>query len=191
RGIARKWVKGHRDVTPGDLIDLLDSLYEGRSHDERSFGGKLLEYLPRLRRLVRPDRLDRWLTGAEGWLEVDSLCQGAFTAADMLSDWPRWETLLRTLATDEDVHKRRASLVLLTKVVKESDDSRLADLAFENIDRLKGEKDPLITKAVSWLLRDLIEKARTQVEDYLAQNGSTIPRIAEREVTNKLRTGRK
>ncbi|MDO8690998.1 MAG: DNA alkylation repair protein [Dehalococcoidia bacterium] len=135
--------------------------------------------------------MDRWLTGAEGWLEVDSLCYGAFTADDMLSDWASWETLLRALASDEDVHKRRASLVLLTKAVRESDDPRLADLAFENIDRLRGEKDPLITKAISWLLRDLIRNARTRVEDYLAQNSSTIPKIAVREVTNKLRTGKK
>ena len=191
RGIARRWVGAHKDVSPDELIDMLDSLFQGRSHDERSFGGKLLECLPGLRRLVKPERLDRWLTGAEGWLEVDSLCQGAFTAGDMLSDWPSWEALLRALASDQDVHKRRASLVLLTKVVGQSDDPRLIDLAFENIDKLRGEKDVLITKAVSWLLRDLIKNARRRVEDYLVENSGSIPRIAMREVSNKLRTGKK
>ncbi|MBI2314815.1 DNA alkylation repair protein [Candidatus Daviesbacteria bacterium] len=33
----------------------------------------------------------------------------------------------------------------------------MADLAFENIDKLKAEKDVLITKAISWVLRSLIK----------------------------------
>ncbi|KKS65087.1 MAG: hypothetical protein UV33_C0013G0017, partial [Candidatus Daviesbacteria bacterium GW2011_GWA1_42_6] len=99
--------------------------------------------------------------------------------------------LLNKFVKDPDIHKRRASLVLLTKPVSHSDDPRFSDLAFENLDKLKKEKDILITKAVSWLLRDLIKYHRDRVEDYLKANKAILPKIAVREVTNKLQTGKK
>jgi 3-methyladenine DNA glycosylase AlkD len=87
--------------------------------------------------------------------------------------------------------KRRASLVLLTRPLRESDDPRLARLAFAIIGRLKHEKDILVTKAVSWLLRALIKYHRREVEAYLEDNMDTLPKIAVRETRNKLQSGRK
>lgn len=191
REILRKWVKEHKDISLADLLALLDSTFTGHSHTEKSLGGKLLEYVPKLRSQIKPECLDRWLTGAAGWGEVDSLCQSSFTAKEMLVNWEEWERLLKRFVADKDVHKRRASLVLLTGSVRQSEDQRLADLAFENVDKLKAEKDILITKAVSWLLRDLIKYHKSRVEDYLKENESTLPKIAVREVTNKLQTGKK
>jgi 3-methyladenine DNA glycosylase AlkD len=80
---------------------------------------------------------------------------------------------------------------LLTKPVRDSDDTRLADLAFANIDKLKQDREILVTKAISWLLRDLIKNHRQKVEKYLQKNEDTLPRIAVRETRTKLLTGRK
>ena len=82
-------------------------------------------------------------------------------------------------------------MVLLTKPVRESDDVRLADLAFSNIDKLKENREILVTKAISWLLRDLINNHRQRVEEYLKANQDTLPKIAIRETRMKLLTGRK
>ncbi len=191
REIIKSWVKKHKDISLDELLSFLDSTFTGVSHTERSLGGKILEYLPKQRQAIDPKCLDRWLTGAEGWGEVDSLCQSTFEAKDILASWPEWEKLLKKFVNDPDIHKRRASLVLLTKPASHSDDPRLADLAFENLDKLKTEKDILITKAVSWLLRDLIKYHRGKVEDYLKENSEVLPKIAIREVSNKLRTGKK
>lgn len=189
--ILKKWVKEHRDIPLNELLSLLDSTFTGMSHTERSLGGKILEYLPKLRGEIKPECLDKWLPGAEGWGEVDSLCQSTFEAKDLLSRWGEWEKLLKQFVSDKDVHKRRASLVLLTGPVRQSDDKKLAEIAFENLDKLKTEKDILITKAVSWLLRDLIKYHKSRVEDYLKENRDVLPKIAIREVTNKLQTGKK
>jgi 3-methyladenine DNA glycosylase AlkD len=75
--------------------------------------------------------------------------------------------------------------------VRDSDDTRLADLAFTNIDKLKKDKEILVTKAISWLLRDLIKHNRQRVETYLKENENMLPRIAFRETRAKLLTGRK
>lgn len=123
--------------------------------------------------------------------ETDSICQSKFSAPEVFRKWKEWRELLTKLASDKNVHKRRASLVLLTKLVKDSEDMRLADLAFANIGKLKQNREILVAKAISWLLRDLIKNHRQSVEKYLLENEDTLPRIAVRETRQKLLTGRK
>jgi len=109
----------------------------------------------------------------------------------MLGHWKEWKSLLASFSKSGNVHKRRASLVLLTRPLRESDDRRLARLAFANLDRLKTDKDILVTKAVSWLLRALIKYHRQEVETYLKHNAESLPQVALRETRNKLASGRK
>lgn len=82
-------------------------------------------------------------------------------------------------------------MVLLVKSVRESKDEKLANLSFEMIANLKTEKDKLITKAISWLLREMIKNYRQRIENYLEENKNSLPSIAIRETTNKLKTGKK
>lgn len=191
RTIAKNWVGQHKTLTVPELTLLLNSFFSGASHNERSFGGKLLGYYPKLRCQLKPELLDKWLDGAEGWGEVDSVCQNVFQAKEMLENWKDWEKWLRIWSKDKNIHKRRASLVLLTGPVVYSGDKRLTDLAFENIDRLKGEKDILITKAVSWLLRSMVRRHPELVRKYMDKNENLLPKIAIRETCNKLKSGRK
>lgn len=173
-------------------IDLISSLYQNSSsYDETIIAGRLVSALPKLRCQLKPALINTWLNYTQGWAEVDTLCQLNFTSQEVLANWDQWFELLKKLNSDQNVHKRRASLVLLTKPVSHSDDSRLSDLAFINITNLKSEKDILITKAVSWLLRSLIKHHRHQVADYLAKNQDSLPKIAFRETSTKLQTGKK
>lgn len=190
RKLIRDWLK-EKTLTLREYKELLDDLSGGKSHSEFGIIGKLLEFLPEYRKKLDPKSLCSWLDYAEGWAEVDCICQGNFTVEELLSRWPEWRQLVQGFSNSENVHKRRASLVLLTGPVRHSVDKRLSNLAFKNIDKLKEEKDILITKAVSWLLRDLIKNHRVEVEDYLKKNIDNLPKIAVRETKNKLKSGRK
>jgi 3-methyladenine DNA glycosylase AlkD len=190
RKLIKDWLKT-KTLTTNEYKTLLVSLSKGESYNEISAIGKLLEYRPKLRKDLDPKIFDSLLERAEGWAEVDSICYGNFTPEEMLSNWNSWKSIIKKFSEDKNVHKRRASLVLLTKAVRNSDDKRLSKLAFENIGELKGEKDILITKAISWLLRDLIKNHRSEVEKYLMENFESLPKIAIRETTNKLKSGRK
>jgi len=189
--IVKDWIKRHPKLSISDYIELLNLLYSGQSHDEFSIAGKLLEFLPRMRKQLNPLLLKKWLSRAEGWAEVDSVCQSNFSAEEMLSNWNKWIKMIVEFSSDKNVHKKRASLVLLTRPVRESVDPRLSKLAFANMEKLKGEKDILITKAISWLLRDLIKNHRSMVKDYIEQNVNQLPKIAVRETKRKLLTGKK
>jgi 3-methyladenine DNA glycosylase AlkD len=191
RSIVKDWIRRHPEVTPTEYRALLDSLARGRTTNELTTIGDLLRLLPRLRRTLEPTCIDAWLGRVEGWAETDSICQGSFTAAEMLGEWSAWKAALVRLSRSDNVHKRRASLVLLTRPVRESADPRLSKLAFRNIEHLKADRHILISKAISWLLRDLTRHHASEVKTYLKESEKTLPPVAVRETRAKLETGRK
>ncbi len=189
RKLFGEFPRNHPDLSTAEFVSLLDSLSQGKTYNEFAAVGLLLNACPEQRRAIDPYCLDRWLNYAEGWAEVDVICQLSFTAKEMLAKWETWQALLSGFAESEAVQERRASLVLLTKPLRETGDQRLADLAFANVEKLKGEKSILITKAVSWILRSLIKYHRVEVEKYLDANMNSLPKIAIRETRNKLAGG--
>jgi len=191
RAIARRWLAAHKTMTSADFLIVVDSLFGGESHEEKTLAAILLGCHPKGRRDARPDDVDRWLGRLNGWAEIDSLCQNVFGADEMIADWPGWKRLLEQLSRDANVNKRRAALVLLNSPVHYTDDARFRDLALVFVDRLKVERDILITKAVSWLLRSMITRHRGAVEACLAEHGPSLPAIAVRETRTKLVTGTK
>lgn len=191
QGIAREWTESRKDIALTQFVELLDVLYAGKSYEEKAIASILLARLPKIRKQINPKLLNVWLNHLEGWAEIDSLCQSRFTANELLDKWSMWEKRIRNFAKDVNINKKRAALVLLTGTVRASDDKKLADLAFEIIDILKAEKSILITKAISWLLRDLTKHHRKRVENYLNANIDDLPKIAIRETKNKLKTGKK
>jgi 3-methyladenine DNA glycosylase AlkD len=191
RMMAKNFLKKHPELNLANFITLLDSLYQGKSTNKKSIAGLLLENAPQFRKKINPMKIDQWLNNLYGWCQIDCLCQANFSAEELLANWPKWQRLIRSLNKNQNINKRRASLVLLTKSVRGSQEKKLADLALEMIDNLKDEKEILITKAVSWLLREMIKNHRHRVEEYLAKNEGLLPAIAVREVKNKLKTGKK
>jgi 3-methyladenine DNA glycosylase AlkD len=59
------------------------------------------------------------------------------------------------------------------------------------VQRLQGERDRMITKALSWVLRTMIAEQPDAVRRYLAGNAGELPSAVVREVRKKLETGRK
>ncbi len=191
RAMSKAWLKANRGIGDKEFIAVLDSLMLGQSHEEKTVACILLACHAQGRAAVGPKKLDTWLNDLVGWAEVDSLCQNVFTAEEVLDDSKRWEAFIRKLARDKNINKRRAALVFLTGPVRYSADKRLAAVAFDVVEVLKGERDIIITKAVSWLLRSLTENHKRAVADYIGRNRDSLPAIAVRETMQKVPTGRK
>lgn len=192
RKIVKSWVKENKSIALEDFIDLLNSIYKkSESSTEKYLGGFLIEYLPHLEKQIDPTLLDKWLESLTGWAQIDSLCQSKFSAETMLSNWDSWETTINSFNKSSNVSKRRASLVLLTRPVRESENDRFISLAFKNINNIKHEKDILITKAISWLLREMVKLYSSKVKTYINKYKETLPKIAVRETSRKLETGKK
>jgi 3-methyladenine DNA glycosylase AlkD len=191
RAMSKAWLKANKSIADKEFIAVLDSLMLAKSHEEKTVACILLACHSPGRAVVGPRKLDAWLEHLVGWAEIDSLCSNVFKAEELLGDWSAWERFIRKLSRDQNINKRRAALVFLTGPVRYSSDRCLADLAFAVVGRLKGERDIIITKAVSWLLRSLTENHKRAVAGYIARNRASLPAIAVRETTRKIATGRK
>lgn len=152
--------------------------------------GFLLDYTKKSQRQLDPKLFEGWLDHLVGWVEIDTLCTSKYTMA-LLEDVPTWMKLLERLAKSDNINKRRASLAFLVRPIGKSADERLADTALRNIDRLKKEKEVIITRAISWVLRSMIRHHRKAVVAYLQKNEKSLPAIAVRETRTKLTTGTK
>jgi 3-methyladenine DNA glycosylase AlkD len=190
RTFVKGWAK-EKQPSYEEWVSLLTALYTGASVEERLIAGMLLSAFPKYRAQLPLEQLGAWLEQLVGWAEVDGTCQSTFTPKEVLARWEEWDKFLRGLANDSNINKRRASLVLLNRPIREASDKRFLSLALEQVDLLKSEKDKLISKAVSWLLREAIKHHKDDVARYLEANVDSLPKSVVREVQTKLTTGKK
>lgn len=179
--IARDWIRGNPDVDRDELRVLVYELCEGETREEQMIG---LMLLPPLRPGWRDfDRLRRSL---DTWEATDHL-------AHDLAEWvaadpdPRFNRL-RTMVRSRDLWTRRLAVVTASQLNRKG---LGLDLTIELVDQVRAERDPMITKAVSWALRELAVASPEATERYLEQRSDELPAVAVRETRNKLRTGRK
>ncbi|HEY3403599.1 MAG TPA: DNA alkylation repair protein [Ohtaekwangia sp.] len=191
RTLAKEWMRSHRHLSASAMANLFTSLIEGESATEKSMAGILMDYTTREQRTFNPKLFDRWLDHLIGWAEVDAVCTGKYTITEIPAQWKVWKPLLVKFSKSKNIHKRRASLVLFCSPVSQVYDERLAEVIFQNINRLKAEKEILITKAISWVLRSMVKHYKKELTLFMKTEAETLPAIARRETMVKLKTGRK
>ena len=189
RDIARAWGRVHQQVALDDLVALVDSLWNGESREERMLFTYLFEHHKHLvPDLTRAD-FERWRRGLDNWEMTDGL--GWVMALWLLGDSDTRLDYLGELIADEDVWSRRLALVSTTPINRGHTGFTIPDLTLELVDRVKEERHPMITKAVSWALREMTKSHPDRVVTYLEENREVLAAHVVREVRNKLRTGLK
>jgi len=189
--ILREASKQINVLSSVEVAKFLDDLILSDTFEYVNFAGKLMSKSKKAREAVTFGRLEKWLAKTTGWAECDSICQSLYSEEEVLAMFDDWEKFINRFSQSKNIQIRRASLVLQCKPTRESRDAKLRTLAFETIEKLKGENGALITKAVSWLLRSLSVKNGAEVFKYLKTNQSSLPRIAYRETMRKIETGKK
>ncbi len=94
------------------------------------------------------------------------------------------------LIGDPNVWSRRLALVA-TVPLNRRPASRISDVAFGLIEHVMAERDPMITKAVSWALREMTKTDKERVAQFTEGHAKLLAPLVVREVHNKLRTGLK
>lgn len=190
--IAKEISKKQNEYSSKEMLDLLNELFSGETIEEHMVGGKIFSLLtPENRAKIPFSGVKKWLENSHGWVECDVICQSSYTAVEVLAKWDEWKKAIEDFSKSKNIQVRRGSLVLECLSARKTDDKRVRKLAFETINKLKQEKEVLITKAVSWLLRSLVFQGKEEVKKYIIKNEKTLPRIAFRETMKKIETGRK
>lgn len=189
RDIVRAWGRAHQQVAHGDLLALVDSLWNGESREERMLFTYLLEHYKHLVPDLTKADFEHWRQSLDNWEVTDGL--GWVMALWLLGDPDTRLDYLGELIADEDVWSRRLALVATTPINRGHTGFTIPDLTLELVDRVKEERHPMITKAVSWALREMTKSHPDQVAAYLEENRELLAAHIVREVNNKLRTGLK
>lgn len=190
RQIARDWQRAHKGMTCEDLMALVEALWGGESREERMLALYLLQ---RYKRWI-PDltwaHFERWRRGLDNWEMTDGL--GVRTLGPWLLAEPeaRLDHLWGLIA-DEDLWSRRLALVATVWLNRGYGGLSFPDLTLGLIDRVKEERHPMIAKAISWALREMIKTHPDRVGAYVQANQDVLAASIVREVNNKLRTGLK
>jgi 3-methyladenine DNA glycosylase AlkD len=190
RAIAKSVIRKNA-LDESDFLELMTSLIEGKSFTEKSIAGFLLDYAGKNLWKFEPVYFDRWLSYLEGWAEIDTLCTGKYSGTALVDQFTRWKKLLVQFSKSNSNAKRRASLVLCCVPLRKGRQDQILTTAFQNINRLQSEKDVLITKAISWVLRSAISYHRQEVKAFVDKHKNILPKIAVRETLTKLKTGKK
>jgi len=190
RQIARDWRAAHRGISTDAMLRLIDALWNGASYEERALAIFILSGYPRVLTSLTQETFDRWRTLIDNW----GLCDGLATG--LLGPWIQADAAerldyLRTLIGSDDVWSRRLALVGTASINRGRSGPTIPDLTFDLIDAVKVERHPMITKAVSWALREMTKTQRDRVAAYIEANRDVLAPLVVREVSNKLRTGLK
>jgi len=190
RQIARDWKASHKKIGLGDLLPLVEELWDGDSQEERALAMELLtayrNYIPKL----SWDRFDRWRRKVDNWGLTDYLGTRVL-GPWMLADPGARLDHLWDLIADEDIWSRRLAIVATCPINRGRSGITIPDRTLGLIDRVKTERRPMMTKAVSWALREMTKTHPDQVAAYVEQNRELLAPLVLREVQNKLRTGLK
>jgi 3-methyladenine DNA glycosylase AlkD len=190
RQIVRGWRRAHRDVPWEDLLPLVEQLWQGESREERLLALELLEHYAFFIPLLTWDQLDEWCQDLDSWELTDVL------GREVLGPWVAAEPgnrarRLRDLAGEEGVWSRRLALVGILGLNRARREPGSLEFALALVDQVKHQRDAPITRAVSWVLRELARSHPSQVAAYLDQNEDLLAYQVTKEVRSKLETGRK
>lgn len=188
RRLAREWRRANPATDDRLVLDLVEALWASESRDERMLGLEILCLHPQIVRDLTHDRFDRWRRAIDNWGVCD------FVATRILGPWALSDPddrlgYLERLVGDPQLYGRRLGLVACVPLNR--DGSSFGEWTLAQVDRVIDERDPLMTKAVSWVLRQMTRHQAAEVRAYLEKRGERIAALARREVRNKLRTGRK
>lgn len=169
RLLCRTWMKENKHLKSQELVEILDSIVEGDSFTEKCVAGILLDYATPEQRNFNIKNFDRWLDHLEGWAEIDTLCTGKYSLLEVPGNLSAWHAQLERWSKSKNIGKRRASLVFLCSPISHSGVNDIGDMALDLISRLMHEREILITKAVSWLLRSMIRHHREKVAMFVEE----------------------
>lgn len=189
RKMVRTWRKAHKKISCAALLSLTEALWADGARESHDIAVLLLEAYPQCLAALPWDVFERWRHDLDSWDMTDGL--GWLLGAWVLGEPEARCEHLRMLINDADVWSRRFALVATARINRGATGFTAPDLTLELVGQVKDERHPMVTKAVSWALRELIRHHHEEVAAYLAENETALASHVVREVRNKLETGLK
>ncbi|WP_198653389.1 DNA alkylation repair protein [Actinocorallia populi] len=174
RGLARTY----RDLT----LDEVDSLLRSRVHDERFAGLLVLAEQVRTARGADRGALVDFYLARTGHVDNWDLVDGS--APVVLGPWllESASDVLDRLAASTSLWERRIAVVATLALIR----AGRHEPTFELVLTLRRDPEPLIHKALGWMLREISRHDERALVDFLDRHAPELPRITVRHATERL-----
>lgn len=190
RRARRETSKTVRDWPAKSVVELAESLLERFDEVPRWLAYEIIHHHPAALESLNAAKLKRLGRGISSWAEVDAFA--CYLPGPAWRNGQVGDALIHGWARSKDRWWRRTALVstvALNCTARGGAGDARRTLAV--CDMLKGDRDDMVVKAMSWALRALAVKAPGDVRRYVEQHADTLHPRVTREVTNKLTTGLK
>jgi 3-methyladenine DNA glycosylase AlkD len=188
REVRREFTHRLKDAAPHVVLELANLLIDVPQTAYRFIAYELIHHHPAAISHLNAWQLEQLGRGIASWGAVD--CFAVYLSGPVWRDRRIPNSLIHGWARSADRWWRRAALVSTVPLNSKSQGGAGDTYRTLQVCRLlERDRDPMVTKAMSWALRELAKRDPRAVRDYLAARKDALPAIVLREVTNKLKTG--
>lgn len=183
--------KGRLKDADGETVHEIGLRLLGKQVTEcRQVAYELISGHKAARELLDVERVERLGRGLDNWCCVDNFC--AYIAGRAWLEGRIPDAVVERWAVSPDLWWRRVAVVSTVALNNKSrggtgDTSRTLKIC----QTLVGDREIMVQKAISWALRMLVPWDRRAVEDFLERHRDQVSKLVLREVTRKMRTGKK
>jgi 3-methyladenine DNA glycosylase AlkD len=189
RALAKTIYRQHKDSWAiHDALGFADALMPDRHLEVK---GLAVELMACFRKSFTPALLPawkRWLVRdcASNWATTDAIC--GLLIGPLVLAHPALAPVVASWCRHRNMWVRRASAVALIPLARRG---LALDRAYAVAQRLHGDREDLIQKAVGWLLREAGKADAARLERYLRKHGPAIPRTTLRYAIERFPVARR
>jgi 3-methyladenine DNA glycosylase AlkD len=176
--VLRRLARTYRDLP----LDGVDALLCGRVHEERFAGLLVLAEQVRTARGADREALVDFYLARTGCVDNWDLVDGS--APVVLGPWLLESStdVLERLAGSASLWERRIAVVATLALIR----AGRHEPTFELVLALRRDPEPLIHKALGWMLREISRHDEKALLDFLDRHAPALPRITVRHATERL-----
>jgi len=181
RNVRKYYSRLYRYALPEKMLAISESLFFDQGY--RFVPYELIYHHPGVIGLLNPERVKELGKGINNWSSTDIFAHYIVGPAWKQQIIP--DSLIEEWLHSSSIWWRRAALV--STIYLYGDVGRMLEYSEVLID----DKEDLIIKAISWVLREATKYDPRAVKDFLSQHEDRLAARIKREVSNKLETGLK
>ena len=149
--MAKDFKRENKDIDKKSVFELAERLWDSEYHQEKTLAIKLLQQFSEHLDYESMPMLERMLSESTGWDHVDGISTHLVEA--VLRKDRKAYGYLKKWSKSENFWMRRASLISQILLFREGNGDK--ELFFSFAERMIGEKEFFIRKAIGWGLRDM------------------------------------
>ena len=171
RKISGDYFKAHRDSSNTHLNTLANSLWKGKTFEEKILAISLLNRFHTILDEGTWRMMDGWIEHSKGWALCDSLGSGPISTM-LRKDGSKFRKVLNWTSA-ENFWRRRISTYALRDIVYAKDLKR----PFILLEKLLYDEEFWVQRAVGTWLRECWKRDNTETERFLLKHAKGLPRV--------------